>query len=122
MQFLYLCKTLPELREIDIRSNPFYDAAEEGVVGDGDIATFGQATHHWREQLKMKKQTKHFFEIIAIAGGVEGLSLFNGHVILPTTKAEVKKHASRALVSEIIDQTTDTFHEVIPIYSLYCVN
>eukprot|EP00750_Incisomonas_marina_P014617 INCI17696.2.p1 GENE.INCI17696.2~~INCI17696.2.p1 ORF type:complete len:390 (+),score=77.14 INCI17696.2:203-1372(+) len=112
-QLLFLCKLLPELRQLDIRGNQVYEAEPAGDAGDGDIESGGQASRRWREQQSLKRRTRHFFEIIAVAGGEEGLSLFNGKVILPTTKAEVKNFRSVSHVEDVVTDTTMQFMEVI---------
>ena len=60
----------------------------------------------------VKVRTRHFFEVIAVAGGAEGLDLFNGKVILPTTKTEVKKFQSDTGIEEVVSNTTDNFMAV----------
>ena len=51
-------------------------------------------------------------QVLAVAGGEKGLSLFNGKVILPTTKSEVKSFRSEAAVDDVVAETTKKFQQV----------
>lgn len=89
-----------------------YEGKPEGMAGDGDFETGSSASKQWRQQQSAKRRTRHFFEVISVAGGEKGLSLFNGKVILPTTKSELKRFHRDDDITDIITHTTDRFTEV----------